>query len=149
MNHPILPPDLSGLSYLHLEGYLLVRSEDLAAFVQGKVQEAAEQTARRFQERLLTSREVAKILGVSQTTVSNLITSGKLQSIRVAAKTPRIRAADLEAYLHQNTIGPHLSGLERLQALTGVSFEIKPRRGRPRKEVPAEDLRKLNLTVDT
>ena len=37
-----LPLDLSGLSYLRLDGHLLIRPEDLDAFVQQKVEAAVQ-----------------------------------------------------------------------------------------------------------
>ena len=149
----MLTPELAGLSYLQLEGYVLVRPDDLAAFVQAKVDEAVRRTRAHYEqhERLLTSRELAEALGISENTVTNLVAGGQLQAVRVGTQLEvkaklRFRRSQVEAYLTANTSNSTPSTLERLRLLAeGAGSDAEePRRGvRQRKHYSIEDIHNM------
>ena len=142
-----LPPDLSGLSYLRLDGHLLIRPEDLEAFVQQKVQAAVERVEAHYHDRLLTTKEACQLLAMSSSTLSSLVLAGRIACVRYGEKSYRFRREDVETFIQNHTVSVRLSGLERLQALTGVAAPTMRRRG-PRKQIICEDLAKLGLKVD-
>jgi len=156
-----LPPDLSGLSYLRLDGHLLIRPENLDAFVQQKVEAAVQRVEARYQGGLLTTKEVCKLLAVSSSTLSALVLAGRIACVRYGEKSYRFRREDVETFIQSHTVSVRLCGLERLQALTGVprpgrgmpapmAYPAKggTRRRGPRKGITCEDLAKLGLKVD-
>ena len=149
-----LPPDLSGLSYLRLDGHLLIRPEDLDAFVQQKVQAAVERVEAHYHDRLLTTKEACQLLAMSSSTLSSLVLAGRIACVRYGEKSYRFRREDVETFIQNHTVSVRLSGLERLQALTGVAAPMaRPakggtRRRGPRKGITCEDLAKLGLKVD-
>lgn len=55
-------------------------------------------------DRMLSTTEVATLLGVTGETVRSLINRGRLPSVRVT-RSHRVRQSDLERFIKQNTIG--------------------------------------------
>lgn len=58
-----------------------------------------------LEERLLTIKEVADKLRVTQYTIFRLMKSGKLRHVKVSRRFTRIREKDLEAFLDRYTFG--------------------------------------------
>ncbi|HOP78929.1 MAG TPA: helix-turn-helix domain-containing protein [Armatimonadota bacterium] len=56
-------------------------------------------------ERLLTAKQVAEYLNVSERTVWRLIDSGELPHIKIGKQTTRIKPEDLEAYVNRQRRG--------------------------------------------
>lgn len=56
------------------------------------------------EERLLTPKEVANILGVTQDTVRGWIKAGKLGAIKLAGKLIRIKQSELDRFIREGQI---------------------------------------------
>ncbi len=68
-------------------------------------------------DRLLTVREVAEAMRVSNMTVYRLIKSGELDAIRVG-RNFRIRDSDLEAYFDRRSVSALAGGRDRTPGTT-------------------------------
>ena len=74
--------------------------------------------------RLLTVREVARVLSVSQTHVRRLMSSGQMGTVWVSRRCPRVSEADLGVFLRERR--------ERLQDLTEPRDDGEVGRGQVR-----------------
>lgn len=65
-------------------------------------------SAEHFVKEYLSIKEVAVILGLSESTIRNMVRDRRLPSIRTgnAQKTVRIAKSDLDAHIAANRIGP-------------------------------------------
>jgi excisionase family DNA binding protein len=105
---------LRGLSYIpvnQFEGYALVRLSDLAGFVQDRENDAAARARGITWAQLLTVKEVARFLKVSDQHVVNLVNSGRLEAADLRSDPElrgmlRIRPESVQAYLADQQVRP-------------------------------------------
>jgi excisionase family DNA binding protein len=79
-------------------------------------------------EKLLTTEEVASLLGFTRAGVYSLILKGRIPCIKISRRCVRFRAADIEAWLRSKTAG----------TAQPAQPEPKRDRGRPRKNLPVD-----------
>jgi len=72
----------------------------------GSTEYARAREGQRVNDRLLTTREVAKFLGLSPETVLRRYRAGELPAIRLGSNVLRFRESELEAWLDARTDRP-------------------------------------------
>jgi excisionase family DNA binding protein len=56
-------------------------------------------------DRLLTAKELARILGVDSTTIQNWVRTGQIPSVKLGTRTRRFRRSEVENWLKKNSQG--------------------------------------------
>lgn len=92
---PALPPGIP------LDGYVLVKQDDLAPRCRDGIPPVTPQDAQDPPEPLLTVRQAAQQLSLSPSAVHNYISSHRLPAIRLG-RAVRIQPADLAEFIAQH-----------------------------------------------
>lgn len=56
-------------------------------------------------DRLLTAKQLASILGVDPTTIQNWVRAGQIPSVKLSTRTRRFRRSAVEEWLRQSSQG--------------------------------------------
>jgi excisionase family DNA binding protein len=56
-------------------------------------------------DKLLTAKDLARILGVDSTTIQNWVRAGQIPSVKLSARTRRFRRSAVEEWLRQSEQG--------------------------------------------